>query len=42
MIRPLSGNLEKPVHLENGNWVAAISEEEARADKTQTWDSLER
>lgn len=41
ILRPLAGNLEKPYQDENGAWVVEIREE-ARPDKTQTWEFWER
>ena len=41
MLRPLAGNLDKPVEVTEGQWVVEIREE-ARPDKTQTWEFWER
>ena len=41
MLRPLAGNLDKPVEVTKGQWVVEIREE-ARPDKTQTWEFWER
>jgi hypothetical protein len=40
MLRPLAGNLDKPVEVE-GQWVVEIRQD-ARPDKTQTWEFWER
>lgn len=41
MLRPLAGNLDKPEEVTEGQWVVEIREE-ARPDKTQTWEFWER
>jgi hypothetical protein len=41
ILRPLAGNLDKPVEVTEGQWVVEIREE-ARSDKTQTWEFWER
>ena len=41
MLRPLAGNLDKPVQQDDGSWVVEIREE-ARPEKTQTWEFWER
>ena len=41
ILRPLAGNLDKPVEVTEGQWVVEIREE-ARPDKTQTWEFWER
>jgi len=41
ILRPLAGNLDKPVEVTEGQWVVEIRKE-ARPDKTQTWEFWER
>ena len=41
MLRPLAGNLDKPIEVSEGQWVVEIREE-ARPVKTQTWEFWER
>ena len=41
ILRPLAGNLDKPVEVTEGQWLVEIRDE-ARPDKTQTWEFWER
>ena len=41
ILRPLAGNLDKPVEVAEGQWIVEIRDE-ARPDKTQTWEFWER